>query len=121
MASTENNYTAQITALNDRLRQTLGLPGYGKALGKVCMTAGIGALPPDVLTSILTTVQRFDNFTEDNDPYGEHDFGAFDCPGAGKVFWKIDYYAPDMSQGSEDPADPDKTVRVLTIMLASEW
>jgi hypothetical protein len=29
-------------------------------------------------------------------------------------------YAPDMENGSENLADPKQTVRVLTIMLASE-
>jgi Protein of unknown function (DUF3768) len=61
----------------------------------------------------------FDSFTEDNDPHGEHDFGAFEHEGQ-RIFWKIDYYAPDMEHGSENPADPKQTVRVLTIILASE-
>ncbi len=62
----------------------------------------------------------FDSFTEDNDPHGEHDFGAFEHAGQ-RIFWKIDYYAPDMEHGSENPADPQQTVRVLTIMLAREY
>ena len=38
-----------------------------------------------------------------------------------RIFWKIDYYDRSLSQGSEDPADPKQTVRVLTIMLADEY
>jgi Protein of unknown function (DUF3768) len=57
-------------------------------------------------------------------PYGEHDFGAFTFDHEGeslRIFWKIDYYAPDLLHGSEDPADPAQTIRVLTIMLAEEY
>ena len=62
----------------------------------------------------------FDAFTEDNDPHGEHDFGAFDHAGH-RIFWKIDYYDQSLEFGSENPADPAKTTRVLTIMLADEY
>lgn len=68
----------------------------------------------------MEAVRSFDSFDADNDPYREHDFGAFDFHGE-KVFWKIDYYAPDLASGAEDPADPQSTVRVLTIMRASEY
>ncbi|MBM1691629.1 DUF3768 domain-containing protein [Sulfitobacter geojensis] len=103
-----------ISQLNDLLRTTF----IG---GKVLTTPGIHQLPDDVQEDIITKVRTFDEFTEDNDPYGEHDFGAFQQANAGKIFWKIDYYAPNMEQGSEDPSDPQKTCRVLTIMLAEEY
>ena len=57
---------------------------------------------------------------EGDDPYGEHDFGAFDHAGQ-RIFWKIDCYDPTEEFGSEDPADPSKTMRVLTILLADEY
>jgi hypothetical protein len=65
-------------------------------------------------------VETFDVFTHDNDPYGEHDFGAFEHNGQ-RIFWKIDYYDLTMTIGSEDPSDPKHTVRVLTVMLASDY
>jgi hypothetical protein len=58
--------------------------------------------------------------TKDNDPHGEHDFGSFDLAGV-SYFFEIDYCSPDMEGGSEDPADPEKTTRVLTIMRADEY
>lgn len=65
-------------------------------------------------------MQRFDTFTPDNDPHGEHDFGLLTVSGH-RVMFKIDYYDPSMSYGSEDPSDPARTCRVLTIMLAGEY
>ena len=59
-------------------------------------------------------------FSADNDPHGEHDFGRFEVAGE-KFFWKIDYYGSDMMSGSEVPSDPEKTTRVLTIMLSHEY
>ena len=55
-----------------------------------------------------------------NDPHGEHDFGSFEIAGQ-KFFWKLDYFDAEMKYGSEDPADPSKTTRVLTITFASEY
>ena len=46
---------------------------------------------------------------------------AFFEEGGERYFFKIDYYAPNMSEGSDDPADPSKTRRVLTIGLASDY
>lgn len=38
-----------------------------------------------------------------------------------KIFWKIGYYDTTLEKGSEAPADPKETMRVLTIMPASEY
>jgi hypothetical protein len=103
----------RIRVLNDNFRSTfLG--------GRVVMTAGVDELPIDVKARAFLAVQRFTDFSADNDPYGEHDFGSFEVAGE-KFFWKIDYYDHDMMLGSEDPADPEKTTRVLTIMFADEY
>ena len=108
-----------IATMNDQFRQE----GPSRALqGRMFTTAGIAALPSSVQAAIVAKVQAFAAFTEDNDPYGEHDFGSIDQPGAGRVFWKIDYYAAaDMDAGSEGPANPAQSFRVLTIMLALEY
>jgi len=71
-------------------------------------------------TKIYHLVQSFDDFTEANDPYDEHDFGAFTYKEQ-KIFWKIDCYDRNYEMGSEDPTDPSVTRRVLTIMLAEEY
>jgi hypothetical protein len=111
--------TKLIRALNDQFRK-----GEGQVPGRIMMTIGVQELASDDpemrLAAIVEAVQGFDTFTEDNDPYNEHDFGAFELYGE-KLFWKLDYYAPDMLHGSEDPAEISKTIRVLTIMLASEY
>jgi hypothetical protein len=65
-------------------------------------------------------VRAFDAFTPDNDPHGERDFGSFELEGR-TVFWKFDYYDLALEHGSEDPSDPLKTCRVLTIMLAEDY
>lgn len=106
--------TAKIQVLNDSFRAT------GKG-GTILMTRGILDNHTDEqIQEISVFVRQYQDFTPDNDPYGEHDFGSFQYEGE-KFFWKIDYYAPDMMHGSEDPADRYKTKRVLTIMLAEEY
>jgi hypothetical protein len=106
------NRSDRIRVLNDNFRTTF----IG---GQVFMTAGVAALPMDVKAHVLIKVQTFDSFDADNDPHGEHDFGAIEVAEE-RFFWKIDYYAKNMLFRSADPGDPEKTTRVLTIMLASE-
>jgi hypothetical protein len=103
----------RVRLLNDNFRSTF----IG---GRLLMTAGVNELPVDTKARVLLAVQSFRDFTTDNDSHREHDFGSFDIDGE-TYFFKIDYYALDLAGGSEDPADPEKTTRVLTIMRADEY
>ena len=106
-------YTDKIRQLNDTFRKAL-------VGGQSCFTASAFALGPHLIAAALAAVQNFDAFTPDNDPYGEHDFGAVTV-GEQKMFWKIDYYDRSLRFGSKDPSDPALTARVMTIMLAEEY
>ena len=102
----------------------LGDPA-GISLGKKVMTSGIRNLGLIATVEIADRVAAVGSFTEDNDPHGEHDFGSFDYDG-NRIFWKIDYYdrssfGTGRDMGSENPSDPAMTLRVLTVMLASEY
>lgn len=117
----------RIARLNDLARRAMG----GACV--VVATEGIRALPDADQSRLRELVETFDAFTPDNDPYGERDFGSIyqgldgvwltlrPAVVAVTVFWKIDAYDRALRFGSEDPADPAVTRRVLTIMLASEY
>ncbi len=97
--------SAAIRDLNDAFRKSF-------AGGKVVMTARVAELPDMVRANALLQVSRFDQFTPDNDPHGEHDFGSFELVGR-KFFWKLDYYDPTMEFGSDDPSDSEKQAERL--------
>ena len=117
----------RIARLNDLARRAMGI------VCVVVATEGIRAFPEADQSRLREQVETFDAFTPDNDPYGERDFGAIyqgvngvwstsrPVDVAMTVFWKIEAYDRDLRFGSEDPADPAVTRRVLTIMLASEY
>jgi hypothetical protein len=107
--------TEQIRTLNDRLRQNLDI-GVETAV----ITTGVAALGAEAVARIVKTIAVYDDFCHDNDPYEEHDFGAFEAEGQ-VIFFKINYYDPTLTCHSEDPADPTTTHRVITIMLAEEY
>ena len=116
--------SSEIARLNDQLRAHVGTPGPNR----VVMTSGIAALVGDVSlfrgfhkrAELMRTIRDFIAFGSDNDPHGEHDLGAFEFEDV-RCFWKIDYYDLRLSGGSADPANPDLTIRVLTIMRQDEW
>ena len=105
--------TQSIALLNDQARITL-------TNCKLIITRGIDLLGEKAVDSILDLVMRFDDFSNRNDPFGEHDFEAIEYEG-NTVFWKIDYYDLDLMHHSPDPSDPHVTRRVLTIMLGEEY
>jgi hypothetical protein len=111
--TTTQSNADRIRLLNDNFRSTF-------VGGRVMVTAGVAELPVETKAKLLLEVQSFSDFTPDNDPHHEHDFGSIEIEGE-TYFYKIDYYALDMDGGSEDPADPEKTARVLTIMRADEY
>lgn len=103
----------KIRQLNDRFRKSF-------CGGRIVITPCIQALTDDDRNELLKQVQKFDNFTEDNDPYGEHDFGVINFK-SDTYFWKIDYYDTDYNYFSPDASDPNVTNRVLTIMRGDEY
>ena len=108
-----DNKIKKIRELNDNLRQNF-------SGGRVMLTRGVADLPLATRLKIMQKVQSFNNFNPSNDPYSEHDFGAFDLEGV-TYFWKIDYYDLNYEYLSIDPSDTTITNRVLTIMLADEY
>ena len=114
-----------IRRLNDAARSN---PGTGSIAN---VTIGFQSLSDADRVAALAEITRFSKFDEDNDPYGEHDFGAVyrlatgawtqERPSDSKaisetVFWKVDYYDTDLAFGSEAPWDAAQTKRVRTIM-----
>ncbi|MBB1499128.1 DUF3768 domain-containing protein [Paracoccus sp. MC1862] len=88
--------------------------------GTVVVTAGVNHRGRDFQTEACLAVARDCDFGLDNDPRGDHGFGVVTVEGE-RLYWKIDYYDPAREYGSDDPSDPAKTHRVLTILFPSEY
>ena len=113
--------TAKIRELNDAFRATTtSMIGSWIGSGQLVVTRGVASHGTDFLNRAVAAVRAFSDFTPDNDPYDEHEFGAFDVE-CERLMWKIDYYDPNFEYGSADPANVLKTRRVLTILLAEEY
>ncbi|MCP5412110.1 MAG: DUF3768 domain-containing protein [Alphaproteobacteria bacterium] len=75
---------------------------------------------PARVAALRAAIATFSNWTEGIDPYGEHDFGAFDLFDQ-RLFFKIDYYHPDHDTRAPVPSSIELCRRVLTVMLAEEY
>lgn len=120
---TDTSRANRIAALNDQVRRRVGMPAFDICQTnphRVLMTAGVRALPPEDQLAIWAAVRDFRAFDTGNDPHGEHDFGSLSHDGH-TIFFKIEYYDLALEAGSGDPADPSRTCRVLTLMLAEEY
>ena len=111
-----------IAQVNDRFRNSvLTIPRHPK--GKAATTQGVSNLDTLTKVKLFNAVRSFDDFTEDNDPHGEHDFGEITIDGD-RYFWKIDYYDSAACEYGVDDSDQQAMLnayRVLMIMLADEY
>ena len=110
---TSEEYARKVARLNDHFRKT----GEG---GQCYITAGVNALGVDTIEKVADAVRNFNEFSRDNDPHQEHDFGKITVDGI-IFFWKIDYYDNSLKFLSPDASDPDVTKRVMTIMKIDEY
>ena len=102
----------QIARLNDQVR--LG------AAGTIMITQGVKRISGFDAAELSALLANYDDFTHENDPHGDRDFGLISYKGW-DVIWKIDSYDKELKFGSDNPADPAVTTRILTLLLASEW
>ena len=99
---------AKVIALNDRLRTTFNG-------GRVQMQPSVYDLDPRLRGRALCVMARYNRF----DDASEHDCGAFIF--AGYSFeWRIEYLGKDGIGISPNPADPNKTFRVLTLYVVDD-
>ena len=100
-----NVTTSTIRDLNDAVRSADTAIGALLANGQLVITRGVASKGNAFIDRAVKAVREFSDFTEDNDPHGEHDFGIFELDGE-TLNWKIDYYDRDLQYGSDDPSDP---------------
>ncbi|MBL0001836.1 MAG: DUF3768 domain-containing protein [Sphingomonadales bacterium] len=103
----------RIRQLNDQFRKL----GIGN--GSTMITPGIMEKGHVFMMAALLAVRTFNDFTNGNDPYGEHDFGAFTMGGE-RLFFKLDYTIIHPGPFAQCRRC-SRHHRVLTIMLASEY
>lgn len=76
---------------------------------RLVLTQGVSSLGFINICKVFTIVRNYNDFSPDNDPYGEHDMGFFEFQGD-RMLWKIDDY-----NGEEG------LQLILTVMYAEEY
>ena len=94
-------------ARNDQIRKSAPLMHKDD---RFMITRALTAMGQSAVLEALKQTAAQTDFEPGNDPYGEHDFGAFTLSTGDKCFWKIDDYNGH-----------DGIRCVLTIMLASDY
>ena len=123
-----NNQTDRIRRLNDMARtqpqivnatwvMTIGVQHL--LASQDDSPAGV-TIARDRVMALRNAVATYSDWTEDNDPYGEHDFGVFMLFGQ-RLYFKIDYFHPTRDTLAPMPGNVELCRRVLTIMLAEEY
>lgn len=121
-ATDTTSETAIIAAQNDQFRTAiLKRPAEPQPIqGRLLVTPGVMAKGEGFMQQALQLTAGYVAFHTDSDPYGLHEMGVIEVQ-ATKLWWKIDLYDTDYRYGSDAPADPEQTRRVLTILLPSEY
>lgn len=113
---------ASIAGQNDAFRKSIAQFATGPDVpkGKVVMTRGVAEQSADFQRELITKVISFDTFDTDSDPYGWHEMGVIEIDDQ-TVWFKIDLLDVNYAYGAEDPTDPDKARRVMTLLFPSEY
>lgn len=116
---TSHDRLQRIRALNDLCR--LGRDPEARIVAtRTCLVAlgGEGSLAAEAVAQArLLSALKLYAFTEEDGPEGDR--GRFELDGE-TILFRIAYYDRSLDWGSEDPADPAVTRRVLTIMLPED-
>lgn len=129
VAPADTDRTAEIAALNDAARA--GNLVTSKTVFTRALADILAGDDPDPGTRQLNlmmgqrVLRRLINETPidpGNDPHGERDFGVVTYLDR-KIFWKVDVYENDgrFEWGASEPGDAQRSFRLVTIMLATDY
>lgn len=110
----------KLARLNDQLRTN----PFAQGNGIFVMSGSVGNLSDVDQIICIKSMADFKDFNSINAPCPEHDQGVFSVTLSDShqrtLFFKIDYYDPDLTSHSENKLDASKTTRVLTLGFAGE-